>query len=196
MQIPRLSPALLRRVGAAATIAVMALLTAAYAATGAFTLGAGQGAGEPGARLSAPSGFQVTSVSSVTWSAANIVPGDVSVSQISVTNSGATAGAFALVASGLTDVPSAPAQTLSSALRLSVQDITVPSAPVTVYNGSLASIAERPLGLWQPGETRSYRFTTTFPLGRLDALDNALQDAATTIQYAWIGVIDGLAARS
>ncbi len=181
----------LRRVSSASTVVLLALMTAAYAAVGDVPLKDGS---EPQtsaiATVGGGSGFQMSSVSGVTWTADNMVPGDARLSQITVTNSGTTAGDFTLRAHDLVDVPAAPAQTLSSALQVRVQDITSVASPVTLYDGSLSVIATIGLGRWQPGEAHVYRFTSTFPLGRPDALDNELQEATAAIQYSWDGLMD------
>lgn len=181
----------LLRTTAAVLVALLALMTGAYAATGDLPLnGAMRDARPARAALSASSGFQLTAASSVTWVASNLIPGDVAASQVTVTNSGTTAGIFALTPSDLADDPAPPSQTLSSALQIEVRDVTSGSAPITLYSGTVANLATLQLGRWQPGEAHVYRFTTTFPLGRPDALDNQLQDATTTIRYSWDGLMD------
>ncbi len=181
----------LLRTTAAAFVALLALMTGAYAATGELPLtGSMRDAHPARAALSSSSGFQLTAASSVTWAASNMIPGDVAAGQITVTNSGTTAGSFTLTPSDLADEPAPPSQTLSSALRLEVRDVTSRTAPITLYSGTVANLTTLQLGRWQPGESHVYRFTTTFPLGRPDALDNQLQDATTTIRYSWDGLMD------
>ncbi len=181
----------LLRAIAAASVALLALMTGAYAATGELPLeGSMRDARPARAALSSSSGFQPRAASSVTWVASNMIPGDVATSQITVTNSGTTAGTFTLTPSDLADDPAPPSQTLSSALQLEVRDVTSRTAPITLYSGTVANLTTLQLGRWQPGEAHVYSFTTTFPLGRPDALDNQLQDATTTISYSWDGLMD------
>lgn len=104
-------------------------------------------------------------------------PGESRAGEVTVTNVGDTAGAFALGATGL----SQSSARLSDVLNLTVQDVT-PGRPASqVYNGSLQGLSGVALGTLQQGEARRYRFTVNVFSGA----GNAYQGASATTSFVW-----------
>jgi hypothetical protein len=115
--------------------------------------------------------------------AADLAPGHARVGEITVTNVGDTAGAFALGSSGLVDTP------LGEALDLVVQDVTPARDPITVYYGKLSALSSVGLGNMAQGEAHRYRFTISLPSN----LDNRYQGAATSVAFTWSATAGDLA---
>lgn len=89
--------------------------------------------------------------------------------------------AYSAVNGGVTDTPATPA--LSDALQLRIEDVT--GAPQTLYEGALGAFGTVGLATIAPGETRTYRFTLTWPLATADPL---LQGATTSVAVQFVGV--------
>jgi hypothetical protein len=77
---------------------------------------------------------------------------------------------------------------LSERLVLTIDDVTVPSAPVAVYSGTLGAASSVAFGTLPAGIHRRYRFRVAFPRG---TGDNALQAAALTARFVWTAVASG-----
>jgi hypothetical protein len=107
--------------------------------------------------------------------ATGLAPGQGRVGEITVTNVGDVAGAFALASTGLIDTP------LGRKLDLVVQDVTPGQAVRTVYYGKLSALTSVGLGNMAQGEAHRYRFTVTLPG---DAGDS-YQGAATAVSFVW-----------
>jgi hypothetical protein len=104
-------------------------------------------------------------------------PGESRAGEVTVTNVGDTAGAFALGATGLSE--SSPR--LSDVLNLIVQDVT-PGRPASqLYNGPIQGVSGVALGTLQQGEARRYRFTVNVFSGA----GNAYQGATATTSFVW-----------
>jgi hypothetical protein len=86
----------------------------------------------------------------------------------------------------LVDEPGIGGGLLSSRLRLTVVDVTQPTAPRIVYVGPLDSMPGRPAGTLAGGEARTYEFTATLPEGGEPSFQNAVQGASTTVAYSWV----------
>jgi hypothetical protein len=71
-------------------------------------------------------------------------------------------------------------------VRLTVVDMTRPTAPRTVYVGPLDSMPERPAGTVAGGEARTYEFIATLPESGEPSFQNAVQGASTTVAYSWV----------
>ncbi len=163
----------------------LAGLTVAFAATGNFPL-------TPTHNSSAARAFGLRAAGALSitnsldgqaiLNASAMRPGESRVGQVTITNSGNIPGDFTLVASGVTDTGTPTP--FSSVAQLLVQDVSNPALPVTIYAGTLDSLAPTALGAFDAGETRVYRFTVTFPNGT-PAHDNPLQGAKTTVEYDW-----------
>jgi hypothetical protein len=104
-------------------------------------------------------------------------PGESRAGEVTVTNVGDTAGAFALGASGLSE--SSPR--LSDVLNLTVQDVTPGRPESQVYIGSIQGLSGVALGTLQQGEARRYRFTVNVYSGA----GNAHQGATATTNFVW-----------
>jgi hypothetical protein len=115
-------------------------------------------------------------------SAANIAPGASVAGTVMIANTGSIPEDFTLSQTGLTDVPGPGGEALSGVLDLLVQDVT--ANPVTVYAGRLSAMGTRPLGVFAGGESRSYRFSVSFPPNDQSA-DNALMAAGLSVSYRW-----------
>jgi hypothetical protein len=113
--------------------------------------------------------------------ASDLVPGSSSAGTVTLTGSGDISGTYTLGASGLTDSPNTPR--LSEALTLTVEDVS--DAPVTLYQGSVATFSSVDLGTIAPGVSRIYRLTLAYPQGANDA---ALQGATMTLDLGITGV--------
>jgi hypothetical protein len=114
-------------------------------------------------------------------SASGMLPGQSSTRTLTITNSGDVASTSTL-SEAVADTPGPAGAKLSGELRLTVADVTDPSAPRTVYDGALGGVGSQTLGSSSPGATRSYRFTVTFP----DApSQNVYQGAQTDVEFDW-----------
>jgi hypothetical protein len=128
--------------------------------------------------------------------AAGMAPGDTRVGDVTISNTGDLAGAYALSQANLADTPGPAGGALSSALDVLVQDVTNPAAPATVYSGKLAAMGPRVLGTWAPGAARTYRFTVSLPDGGAPPSattgDNAYQGSVVSVRYDWTATADDL----
>jgi 3-phenylpropionate/trans-cinnamate dioxygenase ferredoxin component len=113
--------------------------------------------------------------------AQGLVPGVTRTGEVTVTNVGDSAGAFALSAGDLVDSV-AP---LSDVLALAVDEVTPGGAAAPVFSGRLDALSGVALGTLGQGEARRYRFAVSFPSGRPDAVDNAYQGASTAVTFVW-----------
>jgi hypothetical protein len=120
------------------------------------------------------------------FSAANIAPGGSAAGTVTIEATGSGAAAIVLRRGDVLDTPGLGGGVLSERLRLSVVDITAPTAPRTVYTGPLASMPEQRTGELEPGEARTFEFTATLPDGGEPAIQNAVQGASTTVAYTWV----------
>jgi hypothetical protein len=104
-------------------------------------------------------------------------PGESRAGEVTVTNVGDTAGAFALSAAGL----SQSSVRLADVLNLTVQDVTPGRPAAQLYNGSLQGLSGVAVGTLEQGEARRYRFTVNVFSGA----DNAYQGASATTSFVW-----------
>jgi len=158
--------------------ATLALGTAAWAATGDVPLASGD---QPRAlAVSAQATGPLVSNDrdgSAIFSAPALVPGQVETGEVTVGNAGDAAGTFTLSATGA----SGP---LADVLQLTVVDAT---RATSVYAGKLSAFRRADLGTFAAGAARRYRFALAYPNG-LPAVDDALQGATTSVQFAWDAV--------
>jgi hypothetical protein len=120
------------------------------------------------------------------FAASGIAPGEATTGTVAIEDTGSAPVALTLRRGELVDVPGLGGGLLSSRLRLTVVDVTRPTAPRTVYAGPLDSMPERPAGTLVGGETRTYEFTATLPEGGEPSFKNAVQGASTTVAYSWV----------
>jgi hypothetical protein len=113
--------------------------------------------------------------------AQGLAPGVTRTGEVTVTNVGDSAGAFALSAGDLVDSAAA----LSDVLALAVDDVTPGRADTPIFSGRLDALSGVALGTFAQGEVRRYRFTVSFPSGRPDAVDNDYQGASTAVTFVW-----------
>jgi hypothetical protein len=120
------------------------------------------------------------------FAASGIAPGEATTGTVAIKDSGSEPLALTLRRGELVDQPGTGDGLLSSRLRLTVVDVTSPTAPRTVYAGPLDSMPERPAGTLAGGEARTYEFTATLPEGGEPTFQNAVQGASTTVAYSWV----------
>lgn len=113
--------------------------------------------------------------------AAGMRPGQSATGTFTITGGGTLTGTYTLTPASLSDTPASPG--LSTALRLTVEDVTGPAT--TLYDGTVAAFTSASLGTVAPGVSRTYRLTLTFPAA---AADPALQGAATELVLQVTGV--------
>jgi hypothetical protein len=170
-------------IAASASTASLALLGAAWAATGALPLvGDADPARAPLAITAQATGPLIANDrdGQAILTAPAMRPGVPAVGEVTVSNAGNAAGLFTLSSAGAADGSGA----LSGVLDLAVSDVTQ-GAGTTLYTGKLATFGRLPLGTLAAGAARRYRFALTFPPGRPDVADNALQGATTSVAFNW-----------
>ena len=109
--------------------------------------------------------------------AQGMAPGDVRSGEVTITNAGDQAGAFALGA----ETTAHSGAGLANMLDLSVEDVTPGRARTVVFIGKLASLSNVALGTMAQGEEHRYRFTISLPL----TAGNAYQAASTAVTFVW-----------
>jgi spore coat-associated protein N len=120
----------------------------------------------------------------------NLMPGHSADGYVTIGNTGDGEGAFTLTKSALVDLPASPA--FSNKLKLVIDDVTIPSAPVNIYDGTLGSMPAQDMGDISAGSTRDYKFTVEFPDGGKPSGpatgDNRFKNASTTVTFDWESV--------
>jgi hypothetical protein len=118
--------------------------------------------------------------------ASGIAPGESTTGTVAIEDTGSEPVALTLRRGELVDEPGIGGGLLSNRLQLTVVDVTMPTAPRTVYAGPLDSMPERPAGTLAGDEARTYEFTATLPEGGEPSFQNAVQGASTTVAYSWV----------
>lgn len=118
---------------------------------------------------------------SAIFQTAGLAPGRNVTGTVQLSNSGSGPGALSLSQADLTDNPGAGLGLLSSVLQLSITDVTNPGSPVNVFAGTPAALGNRSLGSMAPGQSRTYSFTASLPVGGT----NALSGSAMSMRYVW-----------
>ena len=111
-----------------------------------------------------------------------LAPGDSIAGTVTISNIGAAAGGFTLGLSHLTDTPGPGGAFFSRKLDLAVDDVTVPSAPVSVYRGQLNSLNPTGLGAFQPGASHTYRLVVSWPAS---AVDQSVYGSSMSVEFDW-----------
>lgn len=124
---------------------------------------------------------------SAIFSAEGLVPGWRTDGEVSVSNSGDTAGGFRLALGPLRETPGATGGHLSNRLRLVVTEIDEGRSK-PVYSGPLADLGVRRLSVLGPGDGRSYHFAMSFPGGGPHGADNAVQGGRVEVAFLWTAV--------
>lgn len=123
---------------------------------------------------------------------AGLAPGGSAGGEVTLRNTGTLAARFALSADDVTDLPGRNGGLLSQRLRLAVTEVTRADAPAPVYDGGFAAMASRDIGVFAPGQSRSFRFVASLPDGGVPAGpaegDNAFQGARASARYVWDAV--------
>jgi hypothetical protein len=166
----------------------------------AVALGSSGGGDETGARLAATSVDGSFSHSNSrdgqpVFMVAGLGPGGSVSGDVTLRNTGTLAGRFTLSAVDVADFPGPNGGTLSQRLRLTVADVTASAQPLTLYDGALAAMAPRDVGVFAPGQARSFQFIASLPDGGSPAGptqgDNAFQGAQASVGYVWDAVAHG-----
>jgi spore coat-associated protein N len=173
------------------TTASLALVTAAWAATGDLPLLPADRV-QPLAVTAQATGPLVANDldGSAVFSSEALAPGETKTGEVTIRNAGDSAGAFTLSTSAASDTGGPVGGPLSGVLDLSVRDVSG-TTPVTVFTGKLGALSRIALGTFAPGAAHRYRFELTYPslFG-----DNAYQGASTTVRFDWDAVAVGGAA--
>ena len=112
---------------------------------------------------------------------AGLGPGQSATGTLTLTCEGDLKGLVSMENGGITNTPSSPA--LSATLTLRIEDIT--GSAQTLWSGTMSSFSSLALNQFSAGETRTYRFTVTFPQsGGVPEL----QGATTAMQIDFVGV--------
>jgi hypothetical protein len=164
--------------------ATLALMTAAWAATGDVPYPPGARTAEPLAVAAAATGPLVANDHDgiAVLAAPAMAPGATAAGQVTISNAGDAAGRFSVAAGA--PAGGGPAGGLSSVLDLTVSDATG-ATPVVLYAGKLAAFRGLALGTFAPGGARRYRFEVAYPAGRTAAMDDPYQGASTSLGLSW-----------
>jgi hypothetical protein len=164
--------------------ATLALMTAAWAATGDVRLAAGERP-QPLAVAAAATGPLVANDhdGAAILTAPAMAPGATATGDVTISNGGDAAGLFSLAAAAPADT-GGPAGGLSAILDLGVSDVTG-ATPVPLYAGKLAAFRGLGLGTLDAGAARRYRFEVTYPGGRSAAMDDPYQRASASLGLTW-----------
>jgi hypothetical protein len=119
--------------------------------------------------------------------ASGLAPGHQVTGTVQLTNSGTGAGTLDLAQMDLTDSPGPGLGLMSNLVQLAISDVTNPASPVSVFSGTPSALNTRSLGSMSPGQTRTYSFTATMPLGAA----TALAGSAMHMRYHWTLTGDG-----
>jgi spore coat-associated protein N len=111
--------------------------------------------------------------------AENMKPGDTVSDTVTIANPTGAPAAYVLSTSNLVDTPAAGGAKLSERLQIAIED----SKGATVYAGPIGAAGERQLGSFAGGESRTYRFTVSFPKG---SDGNALAGARMSVEFDWL----------
>ena len=146
----------------------------------------------PAAEVSQASGDFVVSNSrngQAIFRAQGLAPGGSITGTVRLTNTGSLNGELAIAQVDIRDRPGVNGGLLSQVLELAVQDVTSPSAAITMFSGRLGELDGRKLGAIGAGQTKAYRFTATLPDHGVPTNfrtgDNAYIGSGVTVTYTW-----------
>ena len=114
-------------------------------------------------------------------SATGFAPGASVTGTLTLTSKGNLGADVTISETAMTDQPAAAA--LSSALTLKIENVT--GTAVTLYNDTMSEFSSVSLGRFSAEETRTYRFTLTFPTA--NAISSH-QGASTNMTMRFTGV--------
>jgi spore coat-associated protein N len=112
----------------------------------------------------------------------NLAPGHSAEGTVTIVNTGALGGDFALSVDQLTDAVGPGGGSLSERLRLHVRDL---QGQATGYDGDLGTLESLPLGYFSPGESHTYAIALSFPNGESD---NAYAASSASMRLVWDAV--------
>lgn len=113
--------------------------------------------------------------------ASSMRPGDSASGTVTLTNTGNVDSELALQRANLRDTAGPGGGALSEVLQLQLLDVTKP-APVTLYNGPLATMPPIALGAFpKKAAGRTYRFTVTLPRTTGDRYERS----TASVDYVW-----------
>ena len=144
------------------------------------------GEGAPQLRLASASGALSLSNSregAAIFQADGMRPGQEASGTVTITNTGAVNAALTLQPEGSAETPGNGGGRLSAKLDLLVVDVTLPAAPVTVYEGKLRAMDATNVGSLEPDASRTYVFVAS--LRTQGAADNAYQGAGLSTGFRW-----------
>lgn len=121
--------------------------------------------------------------SSALFDLSSIAPGDSRSENVTISNPADAPAAFSLGRYGLSERPGLGGGRLSERLDLRVEQLSNQAAAATVHRGSLASMSRVKLGTFEPGESRTYRFTVSFSDHGTD--DNAYAGGSVSFGLRW-----------
>lgn len=109
-------------------------------------------------------------------------PGNSLTGTVTISNIGTATGPFTLGLSHLTDTPGPNGGFFSHELQLTVDDVTLPTAPVAVYHGPIDALNPTSLGSFGPGAAHIYRFMVSWPAG---TDDSRMYGSSMSVQFDW-----------
>jgi hypothetical protein len=121
------------------------------------------------------------------FSAEGLVPGWSSEGEVSIANSGGTAGRFRLALGPRSEKLGVLGGRLSDRLRLVVTEID-DGRGTAIYAGPLSKLGSRDLSVLEPGDRRSYHFSMSFPSSGPHGADNAFQGGRVEVAFQWTAV--------
>jgi spore coat-associated protein N len=164
--------------------ATLALMTAAWAATGDVPLVRDERTQALAVAAAATGPLVANDHDGVAvLTAPAMAPGATAAGEVTISNAGDAAGRVSLAA-GAPAAAGGPAGGLSAVLELTVSDVTG-AAPVALYTGKLAAFRGLGLGTFAAGGAHRYRFAVTYPAGRSAAMDDPYQGASTSLGLTW-----------
>jgi len=117
-------------------------------------------------------------------SAANISPGASVHGTAELRNGGRSSAALVLAPWSLDDLAGLGGGVLSSALQLTIRDVTGGSDAI-VYSGRFGSLGKVRVGALAPGERRRYAFTAVLPATGTTEAQDAFAGARSSVDYRW-----------
>lgn len=118
---------------------------------------------------------------SLILSARRMVPGQVACGTVVIANDGGATQRLFLGADAKDAVGGGGGGRLSQELQLVVTDVTTAGHPCAVYRGAIAGLAGAPAGSIAAGQSRTYRFTVTFP----STADERFAGSSLSVSFDW-----------
>ncbi len=116
------------------------------------------------------------------FNASGLAPGHAVTGTVQLSNNGSAVGVLNLAQTDMVDNPGAGLGALSSAVQLSIRDVTNPAVPVNVFSGTPSAVGTVSAGWLWPGQSRTYSFTATMPSG---GSNDSIEGSAMSMRYLW-----------